>query len=52
MIPGYYYALSDNLKYEAEDAREIGVSIKHLNVGVWKEKVRGLQNIQRPIPSI
>lgn len=25
VIPGYYYALSDNLKYEAEDARGIGV---------------------------
>ena len=30
VIPGYYYALSDNLKYEAEDARGIGVSIKGL----------------------
>ncbi|CAB4044184.1 Hypothetical predicted protein, partial [Paramuricea clavata] len=30
VIPGYYYALSDNLKYEAEDAREIGRTTTNL----------------------
>ena len=33
VIPGYYFALSDNLKYEAEKARGIGVSIRGIEPG-------------------